>query len=302
MSEIKDEIEYLKPTIINNYYYIPTDKLKEFCSAFPSFSSFYKLNPINNNKKELTIKHEENFEIKSNKNNNLSKINNNGKNIEQINIEINDTNNKKDLTIEINNVKKPKFLINKNSLKFKKKKGRKPKHLIINSYHTKFSHDNILRKIKVKFFRKITNYINSIIISKYRNKINVLKPLKGKISQNNSINFNQILIKSKLKDIFLTYEINGKYKSLQKSYNKEIINKIYKENIKELIDILEMTFLEVFIIFRDLNETEKLKGFEKRDSVIREIEIKDDNKDYIDKLNNVIMNFEHFYLNKIARK
>ena len=63
-----------------------------------------------------------------------------------------------------------------------------------------------------------------------------------------------------------------------------------------------MTFLEVFIIFRDLNETEKLKGFEKRDSVIREIEIKDDNKDYIDKLNNVIMNFEHFYLNKIARK
>ena len=300
MSEIKDEIEN-HPTIVNNYIYIPSDKIKDFYSVF---SSFYKINQINIFNKELSIKQTENFEIK----------NNNGKNIEEINIRINDTNDTNikieennlkptDLTVEINNEKKPKFLVNKNGLNNKKKKGRKPKHLImINSYHTKFSHDNILRKIKVKFFRKITNYINSIIISKYRNKINVLKPLKGKISQNNSINFNQILIKSKLKDIFLTYEINGKFKSFEKNYNKDIINKIYNENIKELIDILEMTFLEVFIIFRDLNETEKLKGFEKRDSVIREIKIKDNNKEYIDKLTKVIMNFEHYYLNKIARK
>ena len=300
MSEIKDEIEN-HPTIVNNYIYIPSDKIKEFYSVF---SSFYKINQINIFNKELSIKQTENFEIK----------NNNGKNIEEINIRINDTNDTNikieennlkptDLTVEINNAKKPKFLVNKNGLNNKKKKGRKPKHLImINSYHTKFSHDNILRKIKVKFFRKITNYINSIIISKYRNIINVLKPLKGKISQNNSINFNKKLLKSKLKDIFLTYEINGKFKSFEKNYNKDIINKIYNENIKELIDILEMTFLEVFSIFRDLNETEKLKGLEKRDSVIREIKIKDNNKEYIDKLTKVIMNFEHYYLNKIARK
>ena len=299
MCAIKDEIEILKPNIINNYICIPPDKLKEF-------SSFFNLNPINIYKKELIIKHVENFEIKNNKNNE------NGKDIEEINIgdkkkkniifEENNIN-IKDSSINIHNGKKPKFLVNKNLLKNKKKKGRKPKHLIyIISAHTKFSHDNILRKIKVKFFHKITNYINSIIISKYRNIIDVLKPLKGKIAQNNTINFNKKLLKSKLKDIFLTYEINGKYKSFNKNYNKDIIDKIYNENIKELIDILEMTFLEVFIIFRDLNETKKLKGLEKRDSVIREIKIKDNNKEYIDKFTNVIMNFEHYYLNKIARK
>ena len=302
MSEIKDEIEN-NPTIVNNYIYIPSDKIKDFYSVF---SSFCKLNQINFFNKELYKIQTENFEIKNN---------NNEKKIEEINIKINDTNDTNDknikieennlklanLTVEINNEKKPKFLIN--SLNNKKKKGRKPKHLImINSYHTKFSHDNILRKIKVKFFHKITNYINSIIISKYRNIINVLKPLKGKISQNNSINFNKKLLKSKLKDIFLTYEINGKFKSFEKNYNKDIINKIYNENIKELIDILDMTFLEVFCVFRDLNETEKLKGLEKRDSVIREIKIKDNNTEYIDKLTKVIMNFEHYYLNKIARK
>ena len=36
-----------------------------------------------------------------------------------------------------------------------------------------------------------------------------------------------------------------------------------------------MTFFDVFKIFRDKNETEKLIGFEKIDSVIREIKLKE---------------------------
>ena len=35
------------------------------------------------------------------------------------------------------------------------------------SSHTKYADDNILRKLKVKFFKKIVNYINGIILSKY---------------------------------------------------------------------------------------------------------------------------------------
>ena len=173
---------------------------------------------------------------------------------------------------------------------------------MVYSYHTKFSNDNILRKIKVKFIHKTINYINNIILTKYNNKIDVLKPLKGKISQNNGINFNKKLINSKLKDIFSIYEINGKFKLYQNNYNKSVIDKIYNENIKELIDIFEMTFLQVFAIFRDLNETEKLNGLEKIDTVIREIKLKDNNNEYINKFTNVAMNFENYYLNKIARK
>ena len=139
-------------------------------------------------------------------------------------------------------------------------------------------------------------------MSKYSAKINTLKPLKGEINQNNSINFNRILLNSKLKDIFSSYEINGKFKTLDKKYNRPVIENIYKEKIKELIDILEMTFLDVFKIFRNVNETQKLNGFEKIDSVIREMKVKEIDENYIGKFKDAVMNFEHYYLNKIARK
>jgi len=183
-----------------------------------------------------------------------------------------------------------------------KKIGRKPKTSIMKSNHTKFSHDNILRKLKVKFFSKFINYINSLILSKYRNKIKILKPLKGELSQNNNIKFNNNLLNTKLKDIFSSYEINGKFKLKDKYYNKEVINSIYEGNISELINIFEMTFFEIFQIFRDLNENEKLNGMEKLDSVIREIKLKENNEEYLNKFKSVAMNFENYYLCKNARK
>ena len=146
------------------------------------------------------------------------------------------------------------------------------------------------------------NYINSIIISKYRNKINTLKRFEKNVSQNNTINFNKALINSKLKDIFYNYEINRKFKLIGKDFNKKIINKIYEEKIQELIDIFEMTFLEVFSIFRNLNETEKLKGLEKIDSVLRELGNPEENLKYINKFNEVAQKFETFYMDRIARK
>ena len=194
-------------------------------------------------------------------------------------------------------VKKKIFVINKKS-----KIGRKPKASLIKGHHTKFSHDNILRKIRVKFFKRIINYINSIIISKNVNNIKRLKPLKGKIAQNNNIKYNIKLLNSKLKDILSSNEINGKFKLFDKYYNKNVIDTIYSKNIKELIDILEMTFLDVFKIFRDSNETEKLIGLEKLDSVIREIKLKEKDDVYINKLIKVAMNFENYYVENFSRK
>jgi hypothetical protein len=309
MSEMNKEKKNLDNIIINNYYCFPFDKLKEYYKN--SFSPLiYALNQTNNINKDILIKKSDDLGNKSNKFNN-------GKIVKEINFYINDDKSSineekssidmaktKDLSIEIKPEKELKFLTKKKFFKIdtKNKKGRKPKHSMVYSYHTKFSNDNILRKIKVKFIHKTINYINNIILTKYNNKIDVLKPLKGKISQNNGINFNKKLINSKLKDIFSIYEINGKFKLYQNNYNKSVIDKIYNENIKELIDIFEMTFLQVFVIFRDLNETQKLNGLEKIDTVIREIKLKDNNNEYINKFTNVAMNFENYYLNKIARK
>ena len=187
-------------------------------------------------------------------------------------------------------------------VKTKIKYGRKLKTSMDQGKHTKYSYDNVLRKIKVKFHKKIVNYINSIILSKYRNKTKTLNPLAGEISKDNRIKFNVNLLNSKLKDIFSTSKINGKFRSLDKFYNKNVIDTIYKENIKELIDILEMTYLEVFKIFRDINETQKLPGFEKYDSVIRELQSKKEDAEYIGRISSMIMNFENYYLNKNPRK
>ena len=96
--------------------------------------------------------------------------------------------------------------------------------------------------------------------------------------------------------------INDKFKLLQKDYNQKVINKIYEEKIQELIDILEMTFLEVFSIFRNINETEKLKGLEKIDTVLKELELNEEDTEYIKKFNDVVQNFENYYMSQNPRK
>ena len=289
--------------IIYNYYYLNLEnfddikKFKEMLNPNTEMSLF-KQNNINYSIKSYLTKKRKgpinkiiiNNEIKTEDNKNLDTT-------EDINY-INDESTKKTkIIIEIPENKKKIFKINN-----KKKFGRKPYSSIIKGKHTKYSYDNILRKIKVKFFNKIIRYINSII-AKYQNqyKINILFPLIGKIHQNNTLYFNKKLLNSKLKDIFSSFEINRKFKLYKTTYNKDIIDSIYKYNITELINILEMSFLEVFNIFRDENETEKLKGLEKIDTIIREIKNKENDEDYILKFSNIVKNFENYYFKNTTR-
>ena len=313
--------ESKKNVTIYNYYYIINKDQGQFenIKSLFSTSNLFTPNIINFCKTSTTFQKKEftnsepiykNEEIINEINFNINKENKNKIINKDINLETT-----KEITIEKKGEKEEnneflekeennEFLSKKRffNIDIKKKTGRKPKILGSISYHTKFSTDNILRKIKVKFFHKIINYLNSIIISKYRTKINTLKNLKGDISQNNTINFNKQLLNSKLKDIFLNNKINGKFKIYESSYNKTIIEKIYKENIQELIDILEITFFDAFKIFRDKNEVQKLNGLEKLDIVIEEIKRKDNNEDYIKKFTEIAMNFESHYFNKEARK
>ena len=125
----------------------------------------------------------------------------------------------------------------------------------------------------------------------------MIKPLISKICQNNTKSFNRELLSQKLKEIFSTYKINGKFKSFDDNYNKIAIKSIYDENITELIDILEMTLLDVFNIFKDSNDGEKLIGLERLDKVVEELKVKE-NDEYLNKFKNVAMNFENYYFIK----
>ena len=294
--------------IYNFIYVLPKDKEEQKENISESSSSSFK--PIQNNYKIISSKISTkegpaNKIIIINAENNKNDINLNLNSIETTKDSMDLTLEKsKDITIEISNEKSQKFsckhyfYVNK-----KKKTGRKPKTSIVRSIHTKYSRDNILRKIKVKFLSKLISHINRIIMRKYNNKIKVLLPLKGSVSQNNTINFNQKLLNSKLKDVFVNYEINGKFRLYKDNYNKQVIESIYEKNIQELIEILEITFLDAFNIFKNINinESPKLNGMDKLDKVIEEIKMKESSEDYIDKFKNIAMNFETHYLDKIGK-
>jgi hypothetical protein len=206
-----------------------------------------------------------------------------------------------DIIIEIHNNDSPKFIIKKDYYNVIKKKGRKRKSsLFTRSIHTKYSRDNILRKIKGKFMHRLLKYINRIILQKYKAKINILLPLEGEISQNNTNDYNRVLLNLKLKDIFMNFKISRKFKSHEDSYNNKVIQIIYEKNILELISILECTFLEAFKAFTGIsnNQTHKLNEMDKLSTVIEEIKNKENNEDYLNKFQKVAINFENIYFGK----
>ena len=287
-------VEEKNKIIINNYFYISNENLEKFLNR--------GVIPIGNIQKNISI---QNLFLDRKRANPDTKIVK-----QQIDNRNNDMNDKTDkdnipikndqnIIIQISNKKMNKSLSNKKhfSINYNKKHGRKPKSSVIKGYHTKFSHDNILRKIKVYFFKKLIKYINNLIMMKYKDKVKFLKPLISNISQNNKKSFNRELLSKKLKEAFSTYKINGKFKSCDDNYNKIVIKNIYDANITELIDILEMTLLEVFKIFRDSDEKEKLIGLEKLDEVIEELKLKESD-DYMNKFKKVAMNFEKYYFIK----
>ena len=63
-----------------------------------------------------------------------------------------------------------------------------------------------------------------------------------------------------------------------------------------------MTFLDIFIIFRNDKELNKYEGLEKIDITIKEIQKKENDIDYICKFIDVVNNFENYYFNKDGRK
>ena len=292
---------------VNNYFYLnitndDISKVQEISKLFQPFienhsvvKSFISPNIKQDNKIIIENKDEELTNNSNNTEGNEKKSNviegENGASI----------NNFKEVGKEIISIEIPKsnkkrlFNINRH------KKGRKPKNSNSKSYHTKYSYDNISRKIKVKFFQKFMKYINGKIKSKYKGIIPRLLSLKGKISQDNSIKFNTQFLNTKLKDIFSNTEINRKFRKFGKDYNKNVIDSIYKNNITELIEIFDLTFLEMYTIFKNSKET-KFNDLEKLDTVVEEIKLKENDNNYAELFQSVAMNFENNYLEKTPRK
>ena len=192
------------------------------------------------------------------------------------------------------------------------------KRKIINGSHARDSEDNKILKIKSYFWKNLYSFIIDSFIE------NNNEFLKLEISKKKNLKkkFNKDLFKMKLKDIYSNYGISKKYSKSNKDINKKLINKIYKENKeKDIIKILNLTYIEAFNIFRrrikdikpelknKINKTDFLdnKKFKDFDDFLKKIrEEEEDNnigdiEEYINDTKRLCLQFEEWFKQKIGR-
>ena len=195
----------------------------------------------------------------------------------------------------------------------KSKLGRKRKNDKSERNHDKNSEDNIIRKIKIHMF----NYAR-YIINQYLKKEKLFK-LDYKERSDLQKDKNIQMFNKTLKEIFLEIEFSSKYKKESKDHNTNIINQVYNGTIREpkVKKILDLTFLDLVEIFRGNEEkinqlkAEKLiKGKSKEgykgfiEKIISDGKKKNEEvpSDYIEKVKNMINNYEKWFENKKGRK
>ena len=125
--------------------------------------------------------------------------------------------------------------------------GRKKKSDNNKRKHNKSCGDNIIIKIKGYFF----TFIRDITKKNFINKTLYFRKLPYKFISKLSKKFNVRLMNMQMKDILSEIPITTKNKRSDKFENKFIVEKLYKEEKeKKVIQILDLTFRELFIIFR----------------------------------------------------
>lgn len=199
--------------------------------------------------------------------------------------------------------------IRKNN-KIIKSKGRKTniekRGGINNNSHNKHSTDNIIKKVKCKFFEYVVKSVNQLI-NKYKTKknnnytlLNIAYKYVNILKKDDNIE----LLKKKLKEI-LSLEICPKYNTTQ-NYNEIIINNILdKEKDNEVINyIMNLTFKQWIVMFRN-NTEEIVNGNVVKFGGIEEVlkKIKDNNKEngYINNFILILNKYEDWFNNKKGR-
>ena len=154
-----------------------------------------------------------------------------------------------------------KKIANKNKFCKKYNFGRKSNKDKNIGKHNCFSKDNITIKIRTHFF----HYIRDIIQKNSTNKEIKFIKFRTEFVANLKKDKNVDLLETKLIDILKNQPISKKNKKSKEFENRFIIDKIYEENKeKDVMKILELTFKELFIIFRrKLNKYEDVKELQK---------------------------------------
>ena len=314
-------------TIFNNYIF------NDFKKNSGSINNNFKFSFSNFSKYPLTrlesipFSNSEDFFKNSNINFQLSSII--GNKIDSSGINTNILKKKEKFNISLANSSSKETTLDKNKIVFLgglKRKGRRSKNLKnlnIPSKHTKFSSDNMMRKIKNKIIESSRLLCNKILENEIKNLKELyqfpyteFKKIKGSFSQELNIKFNLWFYQIKIKEIF-SMEISTKYSSFEKTSNKELIDYIFsKDNInnfpksKELLNMpFHQYYHDIFLGERkDWIKFYDIKGEENKyelNYLLKSLEEEDKdnnlNKIYIEKLGNLAKNYEGFFLFKKMR-
>ena len=213
------------------------------------------------------------------------------------------------LSQENQNIKKfPKILTfqiedKKVSKKFlTKKKGRKKKSQEIKQeeekgekiVHSKFSNDNIKRRIKGLFNNYIINLLNDLIKKKFRKtKIKFVK-MDIKNTKDIGIEFNRNLLSKPIKEIII--DVSNKYQDLNN--NKNCIKFIKEQkNNEEIINLLNMSYKDIYSNYYLVSKDSENSFEAHKEKVLETC-----GKEYLEKFVNNAEGFIDFFTNGKNRK
>ena len=176
--------------------------------------------------------------------------------------------------------------------KEKTKLGRKRKRSNEIGEHNKYTVDHIVHKIKTHLIKCLMTFINAVFfLNGYEDKI---LQINAERANNNTIEDNEELLKMTLKDLF-SFPIstkNGKIHYENQNHNKEVLDKIYKEENHFVNRVLDSTFFECIKHFRGTEFKYALFGLEDYYNIIIEELEEQYEEDYVKKFKKVLLDYE----------
>ena len=204
----------------------------------------------------------------------------------------------------ISSLKKEEDINNNKDLKNNKLKqnllGRKKK-----KKHSKYSTDNIIRKIKSYFLIYLLNFINKLIDNKYNGNIGqgVLEKQLLKIDNKKFSSKDDKQLLNKTLEIIFSENISGIYQRYNIDHNKVLIIKLLKEEDEGKREcfkkLFNLTFIECLKHFRGSEIIEELIGLDSLDNFLNLFE---GDKDYQENVKYCINNFEEIIGKKRSQK
>ena len=183
-----------------------------------------------------------------------------------------------------------------------KKKGRKKKSQEIKPeeenkekiVHSKFSNDNIKRRIKGLFNNYIVNLLNDLIKKKFRKtKIKFVK-MDIKNTKDIGIEFNRNLLSKPIKEIII--DVSNKYQDLNN--NKNCIKFIKEQkNNEEIINLLNMSYKDIYSNYYLVSKDSENSFEAHKEKVLETC-----GKEYLEKFVNNAEGFINFFMNGKNRK